>query len=54
MDNMLEGIPGARAVMDDILIAGKDLKDHDATMKRVIDQATAYNLKLSFDKCQIR
>ena len=54
MDNMLEGIDGARSVMDDILIAGKDLKDHDATMKQVIDKATEYNLKLNFDKCQIR
>ena len=37
MDNMLESIDGARAVMDDILIAGKNLKDHDVNMKRVID-----------------
>ena len=40
--------------MDDILIAGKDLKDHDAIMRQVIDKATEYNLKLNFDKCQIR
>ena len=40
--------------MDDIFIAGKDLKDHDAIMKRVMDKATEYNLKLNFDKCQIR
>ena len=54
MENMLEGIDGVLAVMDDIVIAGKDLKEHDAIMKRVIDKATEYNLKLNFDKCQIR
>ena len=49
MDNMLEGIEGARAIMDDILIAGKD-----KIMKAVVARATEWNLKLNFDKCQIK
>ena len=54
MDNMLEGITGARAIMDDILIAAANIKEHDKIMKKVITRATEYNLKLNFDKCQIR
>ena len=54
MDNMLEGIDGARAIMDDILIAARNEKEHDAIMKKVIQRATEYNLKLNFDKCQVK
>ena len=53
---MLEGIDGARAVIDNILIAGEILKIMTimTIMKRVIGKATEYNLKLNFDKYQIR
>ena len=53
MDNMLEGIQGAAAIMDDILVAGKNMKDHDMTLRKVIEKATEYNLKLNMDKCSI-
>ena len=54
MDEMLEGIQGARAIMDDILIAGKDKKQHDEILKKVAQRAKQYNLKLNAEKCQIR
>ena len=54
MDQMLEGIKGAFTIMDDILIAGKDIEEHDRILKQVIKVATTYNLRLNFDKCQIR
>ncbi|XP_013396158.1 uncharacterized protein K02A2.6-like [Lingula anatina] len=54
MDEMLEGIEGATAIMDDILIAGTDREHHDSIFKKVIQRATEYNLKLNFDKCQVR
>ena len=54
MDTMLEGIPGCRAVMDDILIGGKDQEEHDQILKMVIQRATEWNLRLNFKKCQIR
>jgi len=54
MDTMLEGIDGARAVMDDILIAGRTMHEHDAILKQVLQRATEWNLKLNYDKCQIR
>ena len=54
MDQMLEGINGATSVMDDILIAASTMKEHDATLRKVVERATSYNLKLNFDKCHIR
>ena len=53
-DQMLEGIEGATAVMDDILIAGRDVEHHDAILRKVIERATSYNLKLNLQKCFVR
>ena len=54
MDEMLEDIDGARAIMDDILIAGKTPQEHDRIMRKVVERATEWNLKLNFDKCQVK
>ena len=54
MDEMLENIDGARAIMDDILIAGKTPQEHDRIMRKVVERATEWNLKLNFDKCQVK
>lgn len=54
MDEMLDGIENAFAVMDDILIAGKDLKTHDATLSEVLRRANKYNLRLNLDKVKLR
>ncbi len=54
MDTMLEGIEGARAVMDDILVTGRDEAHHDQIMKKVVKRATDWNLKLNFNKCQVK
>ncbi|XP_060085903.1 uncharacterized protein K02A2.6-like [Ylistrum balloti] len=54
MDEMLEGIEGAIAVMDDILVAGTDIQHHDRILREVVERASSYNLKLNFDKCRVR
>ena len=54
MDTMLEGIPGCRAIMDDILIAAKNPVEHDEILTQVIERAKSWNLKLNYDKCHIR
>ena len=54
MDEMLKDIDGARAIMDDILIAGKTPQEHDRIMRKVVERATEWNLKLNFDKCQVK
>ena len=54
MDDMLEGIEYAHAIMDDILVAGRDKAHHDAVLQQVLDRARSYNLKLNFNKVKIR
>ena len=54
MDEMLENSDGARAIMDDIQIAGKTPQEHDRIMRKVVERATEWNLKLNFDKCQVK
>lgn len=50
MDEKLEGIEGAFAIIDDILIAGRNREHHDSILKKDVESATQYNLKLNFDK----
>ena len=54
MDEMLEGIDHAYAIMDDILIAGRDITHHDSVLQQVLHRAKSYNLKLNFDKVKVR
>ena len=54
MDQMLEGIGGTRAILDDILVAGKDEQDHDRILQAVVNRATEYNICINFEKCQIK
>ena len=54
MDDMLHDIEGARAIMDDIIVAGRSEEEHDQIMRKVVERATEWNLKLNFNKCQIK
>ena len=57
MDEMLEGIDGAYVIMDVILVAGVDVVDvahRNIILKKVIEKATSYNLKLNIQKCKVR
>ena len=54
MDRMLEGIEEAKAIMDNILVGGRDVDDHDRILQKLVDRATQWSLSMNFDKCQIR
>uniref|UniRef100_A0A3B1K366 Gypsy retrotransposon integrase-like protein 1 n=1 Tax=Astyanax mexicanus TaxID=7994 RepID=A0A3B1K366_ASTMX len=54
IDTMLEGIDGATGIMDDILVAAPTVEKHDAILRKVVERATNYNLRLNFNKCHIR
>ncbi len=54
MDQMLKGIDGATAIMDDILVAGRSVEHHDGILKWVLERTASYNLKLNYQKCKIR
>lgn len=54
MTQMFEDIEGAAVIMDDILVAGRTLQEHDERLKQVVERACKNNLKLNKEKCLIR
>ena len=54
MDEMLEGLDHAYAIMDDTLVAGRDISHHDSVLEKVLWRVKSYNLKLNFDKVRVR
>ena len=54
MNEMLEGIDHAYAIMDDILITGRNVAHHDSVLEAVLQRAKSYNLRLNIDKVKVR
>ena len=54
MSNLFEDITGAKPIVDDILVWGRDVKEHDARLRQVLDRSREANLKLNPEKCHIR
>lgn len=53
MNEMLEGIQDAYAIMDDILVVGKNMKEHNEVLQQVLKHAQRYNLRLNLEKTKI-
>jgi len=54
MSELFEDIEGVKAIVDDLLIWGKDDEEHDARLKQVLNRACEVNLKFNAKKCRIR
>ena len=54
MSQIIEDIEGTEVIMDDILIWDRTMAEHDQRLKRVLNKAREYNLKLSPSKCEFR
>ena len=54
VSNMVQDIEGCEAIVDDILIWGKDIEEHDERLKHVLDRIREHNMKLNRDKCEFR
>ena len=54
MSDMVHDLPGCEAIIDDLIIWGKDMEEHDARLKAVMQRVRENNLKLSVDKCEFR
>ena len=54
MSQMVEDIEGSEAIMDDIVVWGKDQAEHDMRLKQVMDKAKACGLKFNKGKCKFR
>jgi len=53
MREMLENIEGVDVFVDDIIVWGKDVNEHNKRLRAVLDKLRAENVKLSVDKCNI-
>lgn len=54
MNNVLMGINGSRAFvyLDDVIIFGTDLQDHETKLREVLSRFRKFNLQLQPSKCQ--
>ena len=51
---MFEDIEGVEVIVDDILVWGPTVEEHDARLERVLERTQKRNLKLNKDSSQIR
>ena len=54
MNELLEGLEGVVVYMDDILVYGSDIKEHDARLSKVLHVLKENGLKLNDSKCHYR
>ena len=50
----MEGLEGVRVYMDDIVVWGKTVEEHDRILNTVKDRIIKYNLLMNWQKCEIR
>ena len=51
MDNLLQDIPMTAVYLDDILISGKTIEEHDNNLKKVMNKLQEHGLRLKKSKC---
>ena len=51
MDDLTSDLPGAAVYLDDILVSGKDAKDHYHNLQRLLDRLHAKGLRCKREKC---
>lgn len=54
MEEVLIGIPGCMVMIDDIIIYGKDLEEHDRRLKMVLERLAQYRLTINKEKSVYR
>ena len=54
MGKILQGLPGVLCHMDDVLVFGRDIQEHDRRLEKVLQQIQAAGATLNQEKCQFR
>ena len=54
MEQVFEGLPGMKVVMDDIIIHGRNTAEHDTQLRAVLQRSRDSNLRLKKSKCHIQ
>lgn len=53
MEHIIEGIEGVRVYVDDIVLWGSTLEQHNARLTQVLQRIQKYGLKLNRAKCLV-
>ena len=48
---LLDGLSGCTNILDDILVYGRDMAEHDNRLRRVLQRLAKYNATVRVDKC---
>ena len=51
VDNLVSGIPGVAAYLDDIIVTEQTKAEHLVNLRRVLEALDNYDMKLQLDKC---
>ena len=54
MTEMLRDLQGVEVIIDDILIHGKTREEHDKNLEDVLRRISESELKLNYEKCELR
>lgn len=54
MTETLQGLQGVAVYMDDIVVHGKDMEEHDLRLQKVLERVESAGLKLNKEKCKLR
>lgn len=54
MSKVIEDLEGVVNISDDLLVWGDTIKKHDQRLRKLLDRACGYNIKLNKSKCIIR
>ena len=52
--NLFQDIEGVEVIVDDLVVWGEDVEQHDVRLKQVLDHCRERNLKLNREKCHFR
>uniref|UniRef100_A0A8R1EKI3 RNA-directed DNA polymerase n=1 Tax=Caenorhabditis japonica TaxID=281687 RepID=A0A8R1EKI3_CAEJA len=52
MDSMISGIEGAAAYLDDIIISGGTVEEHNSRVKAVMQRIADYGFRIRIEKCK--
>lgn len=54
LENVLKNLTGVRIYQDDIIIFGRDNREHDERVLDVLSRLNDYNLTVKIEKCKFR
>ena len=52
MSEILSGLEGVLCLIDDVLVIGKDLEEHNKRLENVLEKLSESKITLNYDKCE--